>query len=265
MYGEIIEILERIVSENDITIIYACESGSRAWGFDNVESDWDVRFIYKRNNPQDYLTLSEFPEVIELMDDKFDIVGWDIKKALNLHYSNNPTLREWLISPIRYIDFNEDVFKDLPDFDRATLKYHYTNIAKNNWKKLSQDDLDLTKRVIKMFMYNCRCVLTWIVLDKGENPSINIFDLLKQVNDLDDDIYEDICSLIGYYKNNCQDELDLEIIYNIKQWMGSNLEIMRHDFPKKDNSKNLEIYNQRFFDVILPEYDKYILWLDNIQ
>lgn len=257
MYNEIIKRLEGIEQENNITILYACESGSRAWGFDNSESDWDVRFIYKRNHPQEYLTLSDKSEVIEYMGEKLDFVGWDIKKALNLHYTNNPNLREWIISPIKYVDFKENIFKGLPDFDKATLKYHYTNIATSNWKKLGQDDLEITRRIIKMFMYNCRCILTWIVLDEGGNPSINIFDLLNQVSSLDDNVAQDINGLISYYKNDDWSNLNSEVIENIKHWMEPNLMIMRSNFPKKDNSKNLNQYNQRFFDIVLPDYDDY--------
>lgn len=249
--------------ENNITILYACESGSRAWGFDNAESDWDVRFIYKRNNLHDYLALANANEVIEYMDDKLDFVGWDVKKALRLHYSNNPNLREWLLSSIIYIDWRDNIFKSLSDFDRATLKYHYTGIATSNWKKLGRDDLELTKRAIKMFLYNCRCILAWTILDEGGNPPINIFDLLKQSN-LDDAVRNDIGALIINYKNNNPDDLDLEVIDNIKQWISSNLAIMRHDFPKKDNSKDLEEYNRRFFEVVLPDYDNYMKWWNKV-
>lgn len=261
MFDEIIKRLGEIENENNITILYACESGSRAWGFDNAESDWDVRFIYKRNNVKDYLTLSDTPEVIEYMGENLDFVGWDIKKALNLHYTSNPNLREWIMSPIKYIDWQCNVFKDLPDFDRATLKYHYTNIAKSNWKKLGQDNLEITKRVVKMFMYNCRCVLTWMAINEGENPSINIFELLNQITYLDEDIACDINTLISYSKNNYSDNLDSAVIDNIKEWMKPNLETMMHEFPKKDNSKDLNVYNERFFDIILPDYDDYSNWI----
>lgn len=38
--------LSRIEKENRVRILYAVESGSRAWGFASRNSDFDVRFIY---------------------------------------------------------------------------------------------------------------------------------------------------------------------------------------------------------------------------
>lgn len=251
MKSKILAELECLENENDMTVLYACESGSRAWGFDNPESDWDVRFIYLRNNLNDYIVLSQKPDVIDFVEDGMDIVGWDISKALRLHYTSNPNLREWTLSPIKYIDWREDLFSGLLDFDSAVLKYHYSSIAFNNWKKLKDPDLELTKRTYKMYLHNCRCILTWKVMDEGNDPSINVFDLLKQVNGLDDDIRNDIFELISVYKNGHIDDLDFAVIEEINRWMAKSIEIMRADFPKKDCMKDFGQYDERFFDIVV--------------
>lgn len=88
--------------EENIKILLAIESGSRAWGFASKDSDYDVRFIYARKR-DDYLQLNKMRDVIEWqLDDVYDINGWDLKKALTLLHSSNPTLFEWAHSPIIY-------------------------------------------------------------------------------------------------------------------------------------------------------------------
>jgi len=48
---EIIAELHRIEQTEGVKILYACESGSRAWGFASQDSDYDVRFIYTHPRP----------------------------------------------------------------------------------------------------------------------------------------------------------------------------------------------------------------------
>ena len=79
--------------------------------------------------PQCKAPREKFKEVIESNNGEYDLVGWDIKKALYLHFKSNPNLREWLISPIVYIPDTIGIFDGLPEFIPQILKYHYYRLA----------------------------------------------------------------------------------------------------------------------------------------
>lgn len=59
----ILEQLKAIEERENVKILYACESGSRAWGFPSKDSDYDVRFIYIR--PLEISQLDEYVRGLE--------------------------------------------------------------------------------------------------------------------------------------------------------------------------------------------------------
>jgi predicted nucleotidyltransferase len=135
--AEILTALKRIESTEGIAILYAIESGSRAWEFASPNSDYDVRFIYIR--PKDaYLRLEKQRDVIELpIEGDLDINGWDLDKTLRLLHSSNPTLLEWLRSPIVYrtSDFMESHQQTFDSyFDQAASLWHYVSMAKTAYR-----------------------------------------------------------------------------------------------------------------------------------
>lgn len=142
VYNYVNNVLNDFEEEFNIKILYAVESGSRAWGFDNKESDYDIRFIYKKP-VEDYLILNQKRrDVIDYNDLKgwfydypLDFSGWDISKALFLHYKSNPNLREWLLSDYIYKGNADSLFNDLPTFDKDTVLYHYGSMVNNFWNK----------------------------------------------------------------------------------------------------------------------------------
>ena len=135
MRERIQEQLRRIEESEDIKILLAVESGSRAWGFASPDSDYDVRFVYIRRT-EDYLKLDAIRDVIELsIDDVLDINGWDLQKTLRLLYKSNPTLFEWFSSPIVYQETEfADKFRDLMMYYFSSKKtlYHYISMAEGN-------------------------------------------------------------------------------------------------------------------------------------
>ena len=103
MIEEISKELLRLEREQDIKILYAVESGSRAWGFASRDSDWDVRYIYV-HRLEWYLRIEDEKDSREeILPNDIDLAGWELRKALRLFRKSNPPLMEWLNSPIVYL------------------------------------------------------------------------------------------------------------------------------------------------------------------
>lgn len=84
MHENIVAELARLEQAEAVTVLYACESGSRAWGFESADSDYNVRFMYLRPTRW-YLTIQHRRDVIEKPPQgHLDISGWDVTKALPL-------------------------------------------------------------------------------------------------------------------------------------------------------------------------------------
>lgn len=150
MRKKIKEQLRRIEDAENIKILLAVESGSRALGFASPDSDYDVRFVYIRSL-EDYLRLDAIRDVIELpIDDVLDINGWDLQKTLRLLHKSNPTLFEWFSSPIVYkkTEFS-DKFRDLMMhyFSPKKTLYHYVSMAEGNYREYLKGDLVKAKNI----------------------------------------------------------------------------------------------------------------------
>lgn len=243
----ITEVLKEIEENENIEILYACEAGSRVWGFVNEESDYDVRFIYKKVDVSDYLSLKKVSDVIEYVGDDFDIVGWDIRKAFNLLYKNNPSLWEWLNSDIIYIDrgiFN--IFTGLDDFDRNVLKNHYSSMAHNNWKKYS--GLSFSRTKIKKYLYVVRAILCWKLLNHDIYPPLRIQDLLEHPSsDIPDECRRDIYKMINHYQGN--GDISEDNVFRINNFILKSLSEMKT--VKFDSKRAFEDYDEKFREVVM--------------
>lgn len=164
--------LDEIERAFDVKILYACESGSRGWGFASTDSDYDVRFIYV-HKAEWYLKVDPSRDVIERpLDDELDISGWELRKALGLLKRSNPTLLEWLNSPIVYRA--DEVFivelrkLAVEYFSDLRGRYHYLSMAKKNFRGYLKGD---TVR-LKKYFYVLRPLLAvkWIDERKSVPP-----------------------------------------------------------------------------------------------
>ncbi|MDC7219444.1 MAG: nucleotidyltransferase domain-containing protein [Spirochaetales bacterium] len=213
--------LTEIETEHNVQILYAVESGSRAWGFESTDSDYDVRFIYKHQTDW-YLNVFPKRDVIEYpIVDEYDYAGWDIKKTLFLMSKSNPVLFEWLRSPI-------------------SSTYHYLHMARGNFREyLKRDEVR-----IKKFFYVLRPILAcmWIEQFK-ESPPMEFEDLLTLI-DSDKAVYNQIIDLLA--RKRAGKELGLEPrIDDLNRFIETKLEHFDHISKKYEK---LEKPNGEFLD-----------------
>jgi uncharacterized protein len=175
----ILDELAHIEEEEGVCILYACESGSRAWGFASRDSDYDVRYIYLR--PREWylaVDLEERSDVLERpISDELDISGWDLRKALQLLRKSNPPLLEWLASPIVYRD--SSIGADLRllsqrAFSPFRCRQHYHSMARGNYRDYLKQELVRRKK----YFYVLRPLLAMRWLDGGLGRVPVEFDVL---------------------------------------------------------------------------------------
>jgi predicted nucleotidyltransferase len=171
---EILPRLREIEEEHNVTIFYACESGSRAWGFPSTDSDYDVRFLYLR--PRDWylsIDVEEKRDVIERpISDTLDINGWDLRKALKLLRKSNPPLLEWLNSPIVYrqtLAITDKIKKLVPEYySPIACVHHYLHMAQGNFREYLRGETVWVKK----YFYVLRPLLAirWIEQESDVVP-----------------------------------------------------------------------------------------------
>jgi len=182
--------IQEIEQKENIKILYACESGSRAWGFPSKDSDYDVRFIYIR--PKDwYLSIDDKKDTVDYpINDLLDINGWDIRKALRLFRGSNAVIYEWIQSPIVYKTegkLHQSLIRSMNEFYslRAGM-HHYLGMTMNT---LTSDLMADSVRV-KKYLYALRSVLAckWIMTYNEVPPMefVKLRELIKEEKGLNE-------------------------------------------------------------------------------
>lgn len=249
MIDKIREKISELEQKEQIKVIYAIESGSRAWGFASYNSDYDVRFIYVRN-PEFYLKLEKTKDFIEYeLNETFDINGWDISKTLKLLHCSNPTLFEWSNSPYIYKKTEEwDLLAPIINnyFSSKKGLHHYLNTAINQYSRHLKTDIVKLKK----YFYIIRPILAckWILNEKTPPPML----FTELVNtQLENDLKPIIQNLIEMKINSNEIEL-IPKIEILNKYIEKNFEILNNiikTFPK-NNHKNYTELNNIFLNII---------------
>lgn len=251
MKETILEKLLELEQKENIKILYACESGSRAWGFASPDSDFDVRFIYTRPLGH-YLSIIETTDVVGLpVNEVLDIGGWDIKKALKLFLKSNAPLYEWLQSPIVYQQ-DDNFLEELQDlmpayFSARSAANHYLSMATNTL----QGDLKGEQVKLKRYFYALRPALAclWIV-EKHIVPPMEFESLRILITD--QAVQKCIDNLLDQ-KKDADEKALIEPITELNEWLAEALDYCKDRVSTQPSVRkdNLEL-DALFRKYLLP-------------
>ncbi|MDR0919475.1 MAG: nucleotidyltransferase domain-containing protein [Oscillospiraceae bacterium] len=232
------EKLADIEKEKDVKILYAAESGSRAWGFESDDSDYDVRFIYAQS-VEKYLQIQETRDVIELpIDGIWDINGWDLKKTLLLLHKSNPTLFEWGNSPLVYKTTEEwGKIKEIMNnyFLLKSGIWHYLSMTKSNFNEFLKDKEQIK---LKKYFYCLRPILAsmWI-LNEQTPPPMKFTELVSA--ELDKEILPFVEKLLNLKMNSAETKF-ISPVTPLNEYIEKNLVIMREKVESLPHQKTLD-------------------------
>ena len=246
---EIDEKLNEIEEIENVKILHAVESGSRAWGFASPDSDYDVRFVYVRKT-DDYLRLDEPRDVVEWqLDEVLDINGWDLKKALKQFAKGNATLFEWSGSPVIYRTTDEwakvkEVSKQY--FSEKTAVYHYYGTANSTLQEYLQGENVRYKK----YFYALRPLLAAQYIESfHEAPPVLFDDLLKM--EIDADLRKGIEELLEKKKVTTEKEENPQMPV-IKSFIETETARQKEiaDTLADDHNKDWTSLNRLFYEIV---------------
>jgi predicted nucleotidyltransferase len=176
--------LDEIERDHHVRVLLAVESGSRAWGFASIDSDFDVRFLYVRRI-EDYVSLFAKRDVIEQpIDTALDVSGWDLRKALSLGLKWNPALIEWLTSPITYREagWEAEALRKLfarPMGPDALIRHYYGLAVKQFGRHVeARETVNLKKY---FYVIRPAVALMWLQQRRDAMPPMSLPALLEGV------------------------------------------------------------------------------------
>ena len=176
--------LDEVETAHGVAVLWAVESGSRAWGFPSPDSDHDCRFLYVRPL-EDYLSPWRPRDVIETpLDAVLDVGGWDLIKAVRLATASNATVAEWLQSPFIYrgdSDFATELLQLCHEVvSLAAVTRHYHHVGRSHWNRSGAQQGNTI--ALKKLFYAIRpaAALHWMRTHSSPLPPMHLPTLLAE-------------------------------------------------------------------------------------
>ena len=225
--------LSEIEKKAHVRIIWAVETGSRAWGFASPNSDYDVRFVYIRDK-KEYLRLEEIRDSIDAQQDELlDIEGWDLRRVLRMVYRSTPEAVELQMLLPEY-------------FSVKKCAQNYIHTASVDYRTYFQDE---EVWLVKYFYVLRQMLQAKWLLEERRMPPMLFEELLRQK--LDDEWKDYILELL--HKKRTSPELGkAQRNKKLIEYIGCSLKDMEQEVLslKEENKTSWDKLNQYFYSVL---------------
>jgi predicted nucleotidyltransferase len=200
-----------IEEKHRIRILFAVENGSRAWNLESKDSDFDVRFVFTRT-AKEYLRLQTSEDVISHAYDQagsevpqegcvIDMVGFDLYKFCRLLLRSNPTVVEWIRSPIIYYGDRDGTLLDFVEhhLHMTALYHHYRSMCRENYQKYLHSAV--RRPTYKNYLYSLRGLLCALyVRDRHQAPPSDFLLVMNAMTQVPAAVMEKLREVIDHKK-----------------------------------------------------------------
>ena len=243
---------KHVFEENNFNVFYLVESGSRLWGFESKDSDYDLRGFFLYNLEKEFsLKKKDYFEFLE-KDEKFDLVLFHLDKAFLLLYNSNPSVIEWLIATKEdvYIDtFNlRNFFSKIKNLiSLKSLYFHYISLARKNW---NQYFLNNNKPTTKKIIYVYRGLISAkYIYEYKSIPPIKFLDLCDKI--LDKKMFNKIEKIVENKKKGFENQIlkDKEILLFVENMFFELTKEKGLELSQGNKEKLFECLNKKTIDI----------------
>lgn len=247
--------VDSLANKNDVDVLSSTLIGSRSWGYSDSNSDYDVRFVYKRGL-SDYIGIEEKNDTITpAIEDGYDIQGYDVRKFIKLIVSQNPIIYEILNSSDQNEEYDPFYYKiwgfSNEVFDKKKMIQKYQGIILNKISELKSSP----KKPLKLYIYILRMIgIVNFIEDKGMFPTCTIENVFSSESNLEyKDIIESLVDLKVHSKNVVIDDEAIKYLENA-------LNKTKERMPNEDlglSSKDIyEKSNKLIYDLLVTSTKK---------
>lgn len=226
MTAEIVSEVQELCREKGVELLYIFFTGSRAYGYNKEDSDYDTLFVFKRPLA-DYFRVHPLPDEIKV--EGKDVKGWDLRKFCSIlcksGWNAYETLHCRVVFPFEghYMSFNH-----LQQLVKSGDFYKPMKVAKTmvgcSARELAKYEEAEGNKKLKYFLSYARMVMSafycvlhttyppvhFLTLAHATLPEPEKYDLIKEivkarVEDKDATPYlETMSCLMDYFKKLCE-------------------------------------------------------------